>query len=251
MKRSRTLIAALLIAALVQGLGALEAKAQSVEVFLTLHSDGKAVVQNSIVWNVSSGTMGGFYFEGEKAPMVWDSQRCWADLPDGTRQPLDISRSGSRWDVNLAKGKRTSGTSTWVLTYGADLAAVGMVGLTEAAGGEKLFYFHWAPVEWDQALDHRTVTIVLPIEVAAGESGDSRSEQLARLGFATEKFVNQQNKIDWYAADGSDGKYYLALRFHQDKPAAQQHPQGNFRPLGDEDEDSHERHHPQSRPCPT
>jgi hypothetical protein len=95
-----------------------------------------------------------------------------------------------------------------------------MSGLTQKADGEKLFFFHWAPPEWDQGLDHRTVTIILPIEVSRRESGDSRSERLADLGFATEKQVNEKNKIDWYAADGSDGKSYLAIRFHQEKPAA-------------------------------
>jgi len=221
MKRSRFLLVMLVLIGLSgQALAALEAQAESVETFLTLHSDGKAVVQHSIVWNVSSDTMGGFYFQGEKAPLAWDRERCWADLPDGTRSPLDIKDAGGTWDILLAQGRRTSGTSTWVLTYGADLAAADMVGLTERSGGEKLFYFHWAPPEWDQALGHRAVTIVFPIEVKAGETGDSRSERLSQLGFATEKHVNDENSIDWYAAQGSDGKNYLALRFYQKAPAA-------------------------------
>jgi hypothetical protein len=203
-----------------QPLAALEAQAESVEIFLTLHSDGKAVVRHSIVWDVSSGTMGGFYFQGEQAPMVWDAERCWADLPNGTRTPLDIKNAGDKWDILLSQGKRTSGFSPWVLTYGADLAAANMVGLTDKSDGEKLFYFHWAPPQWEQPLDHRSVTVVFPLEAKAGESGDSRSERLAQLGFATEKHVNDENSIDWYAAEGSDGKSYLALRFHQRNPAA-------------------------------
>ncbi|HCX96069.1 MAG TPA: hypothetical protein DHU26_03600, partial [Spirochaetaceae bacterium] len=221
MKRAGIVFVVLFIFGMVlQPLGALEARLVSAEIYLTLGSDGKAVVQHSLVWNVSSGTMGGFYFQGEKAPFVWDMERCWADLPDGTRQPLEIKRAGDKWDILLARGKRTNGLSTWVLTYGTDLLAADMSGLTQKADGEKLFFFHWAPPEWDQALDHRTVTIILPIEVSRRESGDSRSERLADLGFATEKQVNEKNKIDWYAADGSDGKSYLAIRFHQEKPAA-------------------------------
>ena len=51
---------------------------------------------------------------------------------DGAQEPfhLDIKNAGDKWHILLSQGKRTSGISTWVLTYGADLAATNMVGLT-------------------------------------------------------------------------------------------------------------------------
>jgi hypothetical protein len=77
MKRAGIVFVVLFIFGMVlQPLGALEARLVSAEIYLTLGSDGKAVVQHSLVWNVSSGTMGGFYFQGEKAPFVWDMERC-------------------------------------------------------------------------------------------------------------------------------------------------------------------------------
>ncbi|MCX8014086.1 MAG: hypothetical protein N3A02_07320, partial [Rectinema sp.] len=80
-------------------LAALDARCTSVETYLTLYRDGKAVVRHSIVWNVSSGTMGGFYFQGEEAPFVWDTEHSWADLPQKVRVPLEIKRSGDKWDI--------------------------------------------------------------------------------------------------------------------------------------------------------
>jgi len=199
---------------------AVDADLRTVEITVLVRPDGKATVWHELDWNVTSGDMGGFYFQGEQAPFAWNEEQCWADLADGTRSPLEIKRAGDRWDILLADKQRASGAAHWVLSYGADFLSSGMTGLTANADRGELWYLHWAPPEWDEPLEQRTVHIVLPLPVDPGSAGDSRSELLAQLGFATEEFVNAENSIDWYSVEGDDGASYLTLRFHQkDLPA--------------------------------
>ena len=87
----------------------LDARLVSAVIFMTIRSDAKAVVSHALVWDVRSGTMGGFYFQGEEAPFVWDTERCWADLQDGSRSKLDIKKMEGKWDILLAGGKRAAG----------------------------------------------------------------------------------------------------------------------------------------------
>lgn len=170
-KRKVLIFIAVLLTLTAQFGFSLDARLVSAEIFMTLRPDAKAVVSHALLWDVRSGTMGGFYFQGEEAPYVWDTERCWADLQDGTRSKLDIKKMEGKWDILLAGGKRTAGKATWVLTYGADLAAAGMFGTTIAENGERLFYFHWAPPRWDNEMDHRTVTIVMPLKINKGRIG--------------------------------------------------------------------------------
>src|SRR5512141_960891 len=92
-----TLLAAGVPAALAQG------QLDWVEVELVLDGDGRATVTYQARWR-TSGTMHGFFFEGEAARPTFRGGE--ADLPGGRRVPLSISTAGAhRWDVVLAGGE--------------------------------------------------------------------------------------------------------------------------------------------------
>ena len=130
---------------------ALSSDLVSDETTVVLRLDGKATVNYRLEWNVSSGTMHGFYFQGEAFEPVWDMERCWADLPGGARSALSIKNLGDgKYDVVLAEGKGFSGKAYYNLSYGGDFAAVELIGRTVSEKGEKLLYFDWAPVTWDE-----------------------------------------------------------------------------------------------------
>ncbi|NLJ45984.1 MAG: hypothetical protein GX430_05430, partial [Treponema sp.] len=194
---------------------ALESRVATVDVTVSLRPDGKATVFYRLEWVVSSGTLGGFYFQGESFAPVWDRERCWADLPGGVRAGLEIKDlGGGRYDVLLAGGRRTGGTSFWNLTYGGDFAAADLVGRTTSPEFGDLVRISWAPVEWDQTLDSRTVRIVLPVTVPGPALSDSEKRAIP---MRTEGYVNRENRIDYYGSPGSDGRHYLTLLFFQEK----------------------------------
>ncbi|HEY9594574.1 MAG TPA: hypothetical protein VHE79_08855, partial [Spirochaetia bacterium] len=192
---------------------ALSATLKSVEEDIVLRTDGKAVFWESLDWAASGGQMHGFYLEGTAVTPVFNPDQCYADLPGGTRVGLSITKVGSnRYDVVLAGGRGFSGDAMYFLNYGGDLAASGHIGWTTSADYGELFYFDWAPEEWEYPMEHRTMRIELPIEVTGEKVAD---DFLAKIGFRTEPYVNDQNGIDAYGSRGDDGKYYLTLRFHQ------------------------------------
>lgn len=220
----------------------LEAKIVSVDTALVYRSDGTADVTVKTSWNVSSGFMHAFYFDGEKAALTFNNQLCWAEglskSGRNERLPLEITKlSSSKYDVVITEGNGITGTVYFVLTYRAELASSGMVGLTQFVNKEgvnqNLFYFNWAPVDWDDALVSRTTHIVLPLRVPSGTStlsqgavsGGSEMSFIKDIGLMTEVNTTRSNKlIDWYGAPGNDGNQYFAIRFYQEnvKPASSQ-----------------------------
>jgi hypothetical protein len=78
-------------------------------------------------------------------------------------------------------------------------------------------YFDWAPVEWDQRLQSRTLRLVLPVTVGGGTLTATEREAVP---LKTETWVNEENKMDFYGSPGSDGAFYLTLRFFQQNPGA-------------------------------
>jgi hypothetical protein len=151
---------------------------------------------------------------------VFNPDQCYADLGGNVRVGLSIrDMGGGRYDVVLAGGRAFSGSAMYFLSYGGDLSGPQRIGWTKSPDYGELFYFDWAPEQWDQALSHRTIRIELPI-VVDGETVSS--DVLTQAGFRTEPYVNRENSIDAYGSKGSDGKYYLTIRFHQENLAAEQ-----------------------------
>ena len=153
MSRSPGLVLAAFLSLLAASLpaAALEARLASDETTVVLRTDGKATVTYRLEWNVTGGAMHGFYFQGESFEPVWDMRRCWADLPDGELgSALSIKDLGDgKYDVVLAGGRDSPGKSYYNLTYGGDFAGEGLVGATTSEKGEKLVFFDWGPVAWD------------------------------------------------------------------------------------------------------
>jgi len=206
-------IAALLIACTVS---ALDTELVSTEVTVSLTPQGKAEIYYQLEWNVTSGTMSGFYFEGESFNPVWNMERCFADFPDNTRIPLSIAKVGSnKYDVILANGKRFSGKAIYFLNYAGDFGKTGLVGLT-TADTEEYFYFNWAPVEWEYNQQYQAVRLILPVRVTGAELSEEEKKAIPML---TEQFVNKQNSIDYYGTKGNDG-YYLTILFYKKNHAA-------------------------------
>ncbi|HEX9186645.1 MAG TPA: hypothetical protein VGB87_06225, partial [Vicinamibacteria bacterium] len=201
-----------------------------VEVSLALDGDGRAAVTYQARWR-TSGTMHGFYFEGEAArPRFRGGQ---AEIPGGRTVPLSITPAGaSRWDVVLAGGEAWGpGDATYTFSYDADLAAAGLVAVTRPPDGPPLTVFNWSPVEWDEPLEHHTL-VARFASVPAPRAGDLSLEDAAGAGLRTEPWVNERYLIS-YRGEGSPPT--LWVRFHQaDVPARGPHrvqlylPSGHF-----------------------
>ncbi len=142
---------------------------RSVEMDVVIRTDGKADFYESLDWQATGGQMHGFYFQGAAVSPVFNMKQCYADLSGNKRVGLDIKDlGGGRYDVVLAGGQGFTGSAMYFLAYGGDLAAAGLVGWTKSVDFGELFYFDWAPEQWDEPLSHRTVRIILPV-TAAGE----------------------------------------------------------------------------------
>ncbi len=192
----------------------------SVEMDIVVRTDGKADFYESMDWEASGGQMHGFYFQGAAVTPVFNLQQCFADLAGNQRVPLSIADlGGGKYDVVLGGGRGFTGRAMYFLNYGGDLAGSGLIGWTKSNQYGELFYFDWAAEQWDYPMDHRTIRIELPIAVSGEKVAD---DVLSTVGFRTEPYVNQENSIDAYGTKGTDGTYYLTLRFHQENVAAYQ-----------------------------
>ncbi len=198
---------------------ALEVELRSVETDLVVGKDGRGAVHERLDWRASGGQMHGFYFEGAAGTPEFDLERSHANLAGTTQVGLSITPlSPRRFDVVLAGGRGFSGLATYVLDYQVDLVGAGSVGITQSPEHGELYYFDWSPEEWKYPLQHRTIRVVLPIEVAGKKVS---AEELARLGLRTEPHVNQENKFDVLGVQEGD-LYHLTLRFHQTELASRQ-----------------------------
>ncbi|RMF83075.1 MAG: hypothetical protein D6744_05385, partial [Planctomycetota bacterium] len=211
-------------AAQIAGAQSVRADLKWVEVEVALDPSGKAMVQYKLRWNVQRGTMGGFYFQGESAAIQWHRPGCGA-LTAGNRQiryQLDLRDLGDRWDVLLADGQRYGpGEITYVLTYFADYGAAGYFAKTRSPEHGDLVAFNWAPVQWDESLEHYTIYVRWPIRI---DRDELTFEQVTRLGLRTPKEVNERYLLSFLGRRGtavtppvepSEGDRYLVIRAHR------------------------------------
>jgi len=147
------------------------------EVQLVLDSSGRAEVTYQTRWR-TSGTMHGFYFEGETAAP--DFRGGTAELPNGSRIPLAITAvQPGRWDVVLSGGQAWGpGEATYTFSYRADFGAFGLAEATRAGDGSELVVLNWSPVSWDAPLKHQTLMVTFA-PVPAPKSGDLSFEEAA------------------------------------------------------------------------
>ena len=207
---------------------AVDAHLKWVEVEVTLSPEMKAMVQYKVCWNVRGGTMGGFYFQGERGDIAWNRRACGAVVNGEKRYDLDLRDLGNRWDVLLANRQRFGpGEIIYVLTYFSNYQAAGHLIRTTAADQQQLVAFDWAPVQWDEPLEHETVLVEFPLIVNKAEL---TLEETAPLGLRTEPFVNERYKLSYLGLPGSavgetaspDAPLHLAIRAHRDRLAARE-----------------------------
>ncbi|MEE8524135.1 MAG: hypothetical protein V3T72_09410 [Thermoanaerobaculia bacterium] len=176
---------------------------------LLVDGAGGAEVTYQARWH-TAGTMSGFYFQGTAGVPRFTGGV--AELPDGSNVPLSIDPLGGRWDIVLADGRRWGpGEATYTFTYETDLAAPGMMAPTTSPEGEPLVVLNWAPVEWDEPLEHETVAVRFA-SVPAGHQGDLGLELAAGLGLRTEPWVNQRYLITYRGAGEPPGRRGADLR---------------------------------------
>ena len=194
-----------------------------VEVEAALSPDGKAMVQYKVRWNVQRGTMGGFYFQGEQGSIQWHRPGCGAVVNGQRRYDLDLVDLGNRWDVLLADGQRYGpGEITYVFTYFTDYAAAGHLANTTSPELGELVVFNWAPVQWDEEIEHQTVLVRWPIKV---DKPELTLDEVTEVGLRTEQFVNERYKLSYLGLRGTavsppveppEGDRYLVVRAHKD-----------------------------------
>ena len=187
------------------------------------------MVQYKVHWRVNRGTMGGFYFQGEQGKIDWHRPGCGAVVNGQRRFDLDLRDLGNRWDVLLSRGQRFGpGEITYVLTYFTDYAAVGHLATTTSPEFGELVVFNWAPVQWDEALEHETVLVRWPIRV---EKAEMSLEEVSELGLRTDPLVNEHYKLSYLGRRGTAvsapeepqaGDRYLVVRAHEEDVAPQE-----------------------------
>lgn len=189
-----------------------------VEVDISPTNNGKATLVYKIRYQVLSGELHGFYFEGfGGASPYFDYQNSNAVDSNGRKYGLSISPvSGDKYDIVLANGAAVSrGEVTYIVLYGADLLGAGQLGPTQSEFG-KLTYLNWSPVQWDLPMEHMTIYLHYPIRV---QGKNVSREFLKKVGFRTEKFVNTNYLISYYGQP-YNGQYFLTVRFHKKNPPA-------------------------------
>jgi len=182
-----------------------------VESEVILDRDGKARVSYAVRWTAAGGQLHGFYFEGFQETPVFDPAGAYALDAAGNKYPLEINKvSDKKYDIILAEGGAfTSGQITYFFRYAADLESSG--NLTQTMSAEKrLTVFNWAPVQWRDPMEHQAVTVRFPVTASGEKPG---AAFLEKIGFRTEKFVNERYLVDYPLVKDSSGAGVFSARF--------------------------------------
>ena len=99
------------------------------------------------------------------------------------------------------------------------MADAGYLERTTSDDGKPLVVFHWAPVQWDEAMEHYTVSINYPLEYPE-ESGtrEEVEELLLQNDFATETWMNEEYLID-YRVNVLNSTPRIQVLLHKDNPS--------------------------------
>ena len=191
-----------------------------VETDVVLYPNGQASVKYTVRYKVLSGDFHGFYFDGlDKLEAHFDMQTAVGIDSTGRTYKLDIKKLGRKYDIVLANGQGVrSGEVTYVFRFGTCMSDAGYLVHTRAADGKDLIVFNWVPAEWDESMDHYTVKVIYPWEYAGAPTDrESVLRQFEELTFRTEKWMNEQYKID-YRVEEVNGKPEMTVLLHKDTP---------------------------------
>lgn len=196
-----------------------------VETDVNLLPDGDAIVSYTIRYNLVPGkTMLAFTMEGfDRIVPIFDYDNCWVITDDNTSHRIDIvNLGGGKYDIINSNEQRLGGKYlTYKLRFVADMADAGYLAKTTSEDGKELVVFNWAPVQWDEAMDHYTVSINYPLEYPQ-QTGTREEVEQFLLGndFATEKWMNESYLID-YRVVLIEGTPRAQVLLHKDNPEAQ------------------------------
>ena len=198
-----------------------------VETDVILFPDGKAIVSYTVRYNLVPGkTMLAFTMEGfdRLEPLFYTGEAC-VITDDNASHKIDIVYlGGGKYDIINANNQRLGGEHlTYKFRFAADLAQAGYLNRTTSDNGKKLVVFNWAPVKWDEPMDHYTVTINYPLEYNGEASGREEIERfLAENDFYTEKWMNEEYLID-YRVINLESVNRVQVMLHKDNPGKEYH----------------------------
>jgi hypothetical protein len=182
-------------------------------------------VKNTVRYRVLSGEFHGFYFGGlGNVTAYFDTETAFGIDSGGRTYKLDIKNLGDKYDIVLANGRGVrSGEVTYTFRFGTNMRDAGYLAHTRSSEGNDLIVFNWAPSEWDEPMEHYTVKVVYPWEYT-GSATDRESvlEKFEELTFRTEKWMNEQYKID-YRVEEVEGKRWMAVLLHKENPGSHYH----------------------------
>ena len=190
------LTAAVTLTCLPENVQAQERRVNTVDVTVVVESDGTATVTNRVEWKIdTSSGMGGFDFMNPALNNI-QFENQFVDLGEKTeRMPVKVKKkvenSNTIWMLDTINGRVPKGTAYWTFTYKGNLIHEGYLGKTTSSEHGELYYFHWHPVQWADALKYRNVKIVLPVPVEGTEISDAEFQEIA--GYTRTSGMNDGN----------------------------------------------------------
>ncbi len=195
-----------------------------VETDVVLLPDGKAIVSYTVRYNLVPGkTMLAFTLEGfDRLDPVFDNDNSWVITDDNESHGIDmVNLGGGKYDVINSNEQRLGGKYlTYKFRFVADMAAAGYLDRTTSNDGVELTVFNWAPVQWDEPMDHYTVSINYPLSFPQESGTREEIEQfLVDNHFATEKWMNERYLID-YRVVTIENSSRVQVLLHKNNPEA-------------------------------
>lgn len=195
-----------------------------VETDVNLLPDGDAIVSYTVRYNIVPGkTMRSFTLAGfDRLTPIFDNENSWVITDDNKSYGININDlGGGNYKIVNANEQRLGGKHlTYKLRFVADMATAGYLARTTSNDGMKLRVFNWAPVQWDEPMDHYTVTINYPLVFPKDSGTREEVEQyLLKNYFATEKWMNESYRID-YRVEKIESSPRVQVLLHKDKPEA-------------------------------
>ena len=172
-----------------------------VEAAVDLKKDGSAVVAYTVGWNVTGGSMGGFYFSGnENLKIEKFASESYAIDSTGRRHSLEITLlREDYYDILLADGARGSeGPLSYVFYFAANFSDAGYLSKTVSDEFGELVVFNWSPVQWGEAYHQKSYTlkILTPYVLPSGLKNIREYVYENKL-ILTEPYVNDKYVIDY------------------------------------------------------
>lgn len=180
----------------------------SVEIHVSVGSSGRTVVQDTVTWRVKEGLMTAMKFENPaiRNPEFIPGSLYVEHASQKTRVPLKLLTLGRQsWEFE-ANPKMPVGKAYWNFSYEGNVIDQQLVGKTTDDSGKQLYFFHWNPVSWDNALQYIDIYMTLPIVLeSAAISGKSEKAGIYNVSDdAFYKFMGYRRSDDMDAGNRNE-----------------------------------------------